>query len=403
MALLLGWFILASPAGVRALHAQETNQAGLVVVHGDGTVATRCVDFSEPQISGEELLRRSGFSILSEPTSMGMTVCSLDGEGCNFPAEGCFCQCQGGACTYWSYWMRPTGSGWGYSNQGATSSVILPGAIAGWRWGVADPGQAATMPEVAINQICALPTATSTDTPSPIPSETPSATPTETPSYTPTETPTESPTETPTEVPSETPTPSPTFTPSPTLWDTPIPLPTATPTFTPSPTPSPTETPTSTPIVAAEIVDTPAPPTPEALPTTPPTDTPVAIAVLRQPAASQSSGARVWLPNVTRPEPSPTQSQPVATVTLPMTAPPPIVAEVVIAPAPDSPLVVAMQEAPFAPVPASVARAAQQNSQVAGGQTGFALLFLGIVALAGAGLAVFVGIFVWAVMRDTGR
>ena len=54
--LLCLWVVFrAQPA-----QAQTGNQAALVVVHGDGSLVTRCVEFNEPQINGYDLLQRSG-------------------------------------------------------------------------------------------------------------------------------------------------------------------------------------------------------------------------------------------------------------------------------------------------------------------------------------------------------
>ena len=43
--------------------AQDQNQAGLVVVFGDGRVERQCVAFTEESISGYELLRAVGAAI----------------------------------------------------------------------------------------------------------------------------------------------------------------------------------------------------------------------------------------------------------------------------------------------------------------------------------------------------
>ena len=56
MSLLLGLLPTAT------LQAQTPNQAGLVVVHGDGTTTSRCVNFESESISGYELLERSGLT-----------------------------------------------------------------------------------------------------------------------------------------------------------------------------------------------------------------------------------------------------------------------------------------------------------------------------------------------------
>ena len=187
------------------------NQAALVVMHGDGSVSQQCVAFSEPEISGYALLEKAGLDIGVEATAMGNAVCRLDGEGCNYPQETCFCQCQGTPCKYWSYWQQAEGA-WEYSALGGSSTTVRNGDVQGWVWGTGVIGQNADLepPAATFAEICAAATATSTATDTP--TETPAATPTETPSPTPTFTPE---------------TPTATFTPLPTATLTPLPGPAA--------------------------------------------------------------------------------------------------------------------------------------------------------------------------------
>lgn len=137
------------------VHAQDPNRAGVVVQHGDGEIATACVEFEEPALSGLELLQRSEFEMIYEATS-GLTVCALDGEGCQFPGEDCFCQCMGnGPCTYWSYWHLDAETGqWAYSQLGASAFEVQPGTVDGWRWGAGTPGSAPEPPKITFAEIC---------------------------------------------------------------------------------------------------------------------------------------------------------------------------------------------------------------------------------------------------------
>ena len=103
--------------------ADEPNQAGLLIDFGDGRVETRCIAFDEEEITGADLLLTySGLDMVIDASSgMGITVCQLEGEGCAYPSEHCFCQCMGGgACAYWNYFYREPGSSeWTYSALGA--------------------------------------------------------------------------------------------------------------------------------------------------------------------------------------------------------------------------------------------------------------------------------------------
>jgi hypothetical protein len=227
--------------------AQGVNQAALVIVHADGRILTQCVDFAEPQISGLELLQRSGLDLNLEPSSMGATVCRLDGEGCTSPQQRCFCQCEGATCLYWSYW-RWENNAWRYSPLGASNSTVAPGALEGWVWGAATAENAQLLPAIDYATVCAPPTPTATPTMTPEP---PTATPTPTP---------EPPTATPTPTP-EPPTATPTLTPEPPTatvvpptptWTATAPIPTAPP---PSAAPTPSAALLPTPVIEFFLSD----------------------------------------------------------------------------------------------------------------------------------------------------
>ncbi len=134
--MLLAVAVLPEPARIT-----EPNQAGLVVRLADGQVVTRCVAFEEDQVSGAELLARSGLDVTMDPSSsMGITVCRIEGTGCNFPGEPCFCQCMGGGtCIYWNYYYRDSGTTrWVYSGLGAAMRKVKPGSVDAWVWGEGD-------------------------------------------------------------------------------------------------------------------------------------------------------------------------------------------------------------------------------------------------------------------------
>lgn len=101
------------------------NLAGLVVDYGDGRIDTACVAFPEVQISGLELLDRSGIPY----EESGGFVTRIGDVGC--PAADPFCA----APYYWSYWwwMPITGT-WQFATTIAGNSVVTDGEIEGWRW-----------------------------------------------------------------------------------------------------------------------------------------------------------------------------------------------------------------------------------------------------------------------------
>ena len=146
LALPLFLLLLAFHALARA--QEGGNQAGLVVVHEDGRVVTRCVRFDEAQISGLTLLQRSGILFSASTGPMGSTICSLNGEGC--PTSDCWCECKGTPCAYWIYFQRNPDGSWGYANIGAAMRQLTDGDVDGWMWG----DTTSLPPVVSFEDIC---------------------------------------------------------------------------------------------------------------------------------------------------------------------------------------------------------------------------------------------------------
>ena len=66
--------------GPTIMHAQQSNRVGLVVRFGDGSLITRCVEFTESEISGYDLLTRSGLDIVAAfDPGQGAAVCAIEG------------------------------------------------------------------------------------------------------------------------------------------------------------------------------------------------------------------------------------------------------------------------------------------------------------------------------------
>lgn len=146
--------------------AAKTHRAGVVIQYGNGKVANRCVEFSENEISGLELLERTGIELsVDASNAMGVAVCKIGRDGCAFPNQPCFCQCQGSPCVYWSYWQWKNNA-WQYSNLGASNTVVRNGDIDGWVWGAGTTASAQPPPDTSFDAVCAAnnPTATATQT-----------------------------------------------------------------------------------------------------------------------------------------------------------------------------------------------------------------------------------------------
>jgi hypothetical protein len=171
-------FLLAVLGLPDAIVADEPNQAGLAIQFGDGRVETRCVPFAEEEITGADLLLTySGLETIVDASSgMGITVCQLEGEGCTYPAEACFCQCMGGGeCAYWNYFYRePDSSEWTYSALGAVLRKVRHGSVEAWVWG---DGTEPPSFEGSFESMCAAPTVEPSATMKPTTAVEPSAAP----------------------------------------------------------------------------------------------------------------------------------------------------------------------------------------------------------------------------------
>lgn len=142
-----------------ALYAQDVNRAALVIQTAAGETVSQCVSFDEPQISGLELLTRSGLAVETSVGGLGAAVCRIAGTGC--PADDCFCHCRGPECVYWSYWRREEGQ-WRYAQLGASASQVSPGAVEGWSWGPGSVTEAIAPPLLSFAAVCGADAAANT-------------------------------------------------------------------------------------------------------------------------------------------------------------------------------------------------------------------------------------------------
>ncbi len=123
-----------------AAYAQDNKTADIIVQFDESSTIIRSVEFSDP-ISGATALDLSGLNVIMEVSGFGTAVCSIEGVGCNFPEESCFCQCTGeGPCRYWGYNLWDGDSWISHPDGGIDSSIISQtGTIDGLRWGLAGP------------------------------------------------------------------------------------------------------------------------------------------------------------------------------------------------------------------------------------------------------------------------
>jgi hypothetical protein len=160
-------------------HAQESNQAGLVIQYEEDRVETYCISFEEETIRGYELLELSELELELEHSSLGVAVCKIEDMGC--PREECLiCEIP----KYWSYWHLVDGD-WVYSTSGAGIYEISDGGVDGWAWGNREIPKLHTFEEICNPTPTPTSTHTLTYTPkptnTPIPTNTPKPKPTKTP------------------------------------------------------------------------------------------------------------------------------------------------------------------------------------------------------------------------------
>ena len=171
----------AMAAALLAMHPVHAavHHAALLIQHSSGSLITRCVAFAEDQITGLQLLERSGVQYEAQSFgSVGSAICQLDREPSSVPS-GCF-----GSGPYWQYFHH-RGGGWQTSTLGAGSSPLRDGDMDGWRYA---SGANQAPASVAFASVCAapapLPAASATHVvPAPIQTTAaPAATPTPVPS-----------------------------------------------------------------------------------------------------------------------------------------------------------------------------------------------------------------------------
>lgn len=157
--------LIATSYSTQIVRAEGPNYATLLVVFGPDDIYSSRISFSETEISGTELLVRSGLTVVTQVVAgLGVTVCKIEGIGCDFPGEACFCKCLGADCNYWSYWTRRDGS-WIYAGRGASQSVVRTGDINAWVWGNGQSPPPAISDAGAFETV--LPSLTATNTPVP--------------------------------------------------------------------------------------------------------------------------------------------------------------------------------------------------------------------------------------------
>ncbi|MDQ4100529.1 MAG: hypothetical protein M3121_08525 [Chloroflexota bacterium] len=130
LCLLVGFVIPAS--GV----AQTQNAAGIVVDYGDGRMTYAYVPFVEEEISGLELLRRSGVPLVTVSFGgLGDGVCKVGDTGCDVSeCRRRLCQTGERTSPFWQYVRQEAPGDWRLFPLGVSQSRVRNGDIDGWAW-----------------------------------------------------------------------------------------------------------------------------------------------------------------------------------------------------------------------------------------------------------------------------
>jgi len=128
--------IVLAAAGYTPAGGQEpAGYAGIVIRPGDGTVTYAYVPLDGP-VSGIELLRRSGVSLLTVGFGgLGEGVCKIEETGCELgPCRTRLCQTGDRDSPYWRYFQQDEQGTWVASPLGGSATKIAPGDVQGWSW-----------------------------------------------------------------------------------------------------------------------------------------------------------------------------------------------------------------------------------------------------------------------------
>lgn len=147
--------LLLSLVGISTQASAATlSFAGVVVRYDDGRMSYGYVGFTEAEINGIELLRRTGLDVVTIAFGgLGEGVCSIDARGC--PSSECrqrVCQGPTDADPFWQYFRQTTPGDWQALVLGASSTKVRDGALDGWSWTPDEAG----LPPLTLDEVARL-------------------------------------------------------------------------------------------------------------------------------------------------------------------------------------------------------------------------------------------------------
>ncbi len=130
------------------------HRIGLIIIGPDGDTRTACIMPEQETPTGFDVLQASGLEINAMVGPMGAAICAVDDVGCFYPAETCFCQCEGGKCDYWAYYIRELeDEDWRYSGIGTSGRPVEDGFVELWIWRT-DENEDDPLPDISWDNIC---------------------------------------------------------------------------------------------------------------------------------------------------------------------------------------------------------------------------------------------------------
>lgn len=107
--------------------AWASNKAGVLIKNSTDSLITRCVEFEEEFISAEELLKRSGFALVTEESTFGTLIDYLYNDGMN---DGSYSE----DGKFWNFFLHD-GSDWIMAEVGISDATVANGSLIGFGYG----------------------------------------------------------------------------------------------------------------------------------------------------------------------------------------------------------------------------------------------------------------------------
>ena len=136
---------------ISSVSAADYNVAGLIIDYGDGRISYVWIPFTEDEISGVELIQRSGLDPVTVGFGgMGDAVCQIDDTGC--PVDDCrkrLCQTSDPGSPFWRYSRQTSPGEWSFAATGASGAKVHDGDIDAWSW----TGGDANLPAITMDDL----------------------------------------------------------------------------------------------------------------------------------------------------------------------------------------------------------------------------------------------------------